>query len=534
MLVTSLVLCLLSGVGAEADTLTVGSGVGCDFPTLEAAIDSAAAGDVLQIADPPAVVPARIVVKDLTLRGGYAAACDGSDSVSALTTLLPGVGARLWSVANAQLTLDRLELREADNAQAGGIVFVTGSTSTLVTVDVSFTSNAAASGGAIFLTNGAALYAFDTNFTSNSATSDGAAIYCQDSTVQLYGTRATLNSTPGAGGVLYAQNCATGLFTSALSGRSTSFTRNSAHSGAVIWADDGAVEVTSFDGSWILMDANSATSGGVFYSSGNSALEVSAVWASNNDANSGGVLLSTSSTVPVFGLGEATCAEVHPCNVFENNLAWFGAVLMVSEGAHVRSSMAVGNDSSTYGSFYLGTGNESHGLLLESSVIAVAPVGSQGALIDSGGPLELRSVSILDNEHDGPVISHFGGAPIAITQSIVWESGDVYVSEQGAPPSEVEIECNIVNNTFALPAGSTGNVAVYPWHVLIPDIAAYWLEPQSSAIDMCDDASVAPAVDIDHNPRPSGPRFDAGAWEDPAIFRDGFELGDTQRWTSPI
>ena len=70
---------------------------------------------------------------------------------------------------------------------------------------------------------------------------------------------------------------------------------------------------------------------------------------------------------------------------------------------------------------------------------------------------------------------------------------------------------------------------------LFADVAAddYHLKPGSPALDAGETLADVP-VDLEGTPRPQGPAFDVGAFEGiGSIFADGFETGDTSRWSSP-
>jgi hypothetical protein len=69
-----------------------------------------------------------------------------------------------------------------------------------------------------------------------------------------------------------------------------------------------------------------------------------------------------------------------------------------------------------------------------------------------------------------------------------------------------------------------------PSELFVAPGSDYHLRLGSPAIDSGETRGEVPE-DLEGNPRPSGPAFDVGAYEGLGLFSDGFESGDTSRWS---
>ena len=158
----------------HAETRTVCVDGGCDFTTIQSAIDAAADGDVIEIAAGNYLVEQTIdtVGKAITLRGSV-------DSETGETlTILDGQGAtrvlQCLSGEGPDTVFENLVFKSGVQKQGGGM-YCDGSSPTIT--NCTFTNNFAISGGGMYLTRGSAPSITNCRFTNNAANYRGGGIY---------------------------------------------------------------------------------------------------------------------------------------------------------------------------------------------------------------------------------------------------------------------------------------------------------------------------------------------------------------------
>lgn len=78
--------------------------------------------------------------------------------------------------------------------------------------------------------------------------------------------------------------------------------------------------------------------------------------------------------------------------------------------------------------------------------------------------------------------------------------------------------------------GDTTSFVASPAQLFVTPGTDYHLQQGSPALDGGETRDLDVPMDIEGNPRPSGPAFDIGAYEGFGLFEDGFESGDTSAW----
>jgi parallel beta-helix repeat protein len=158
----------------HADTLTVCTDGGCDFTSVESAIEVASDGDVIQIAGEIHFVdePIDTLGKAVVLRGAIDEATG-----EALTIFDGQTAGRVVQCVNEEgpgTVFENLVFKSGVQKQGGGM-YCDGSSPTIT--NCTFTNNFAISGGGMYLTRGSAPSITNCRFTNNAANYRGGGIY---------------------------------------------------------------------------------------------------------------------------------------------------------------------------------------------------------------------------------------------------------------------------------------------------------------------------------------------------------------------
>jgi hypothetical protein len=208
---------MLAAAHANAAVFLVGSGAGCQFPTIQPAIDAAAANpgpDVVRIANASVwpLTSLSITGHEVVLDGRFANCTDtnpggnyaqlvGSNTANrpSVITISGGGERRLRGIqirdnargvgeggaisfnGSGELILGEVEIRN-NFAPIGGAISVRGSGALTLTEETLIESNVANDGGAIALRDSALLYAFtpQIRIANNTATDKGGGVYLSD------------------------------------------------------------------------------------------------------------------------------------------------------------------------------------------------------------------------------------------------------------------------------------------------------------------------------------------------------------------
>lgn len=243
--------CIWSAAAIADVDVTVGIGTGCQYPTVQAAINGAnAANGVTRIrvtrSQTYTAQAIDIDSKNVQLLGGYESCTDGTPDT--VHTVLSGAGGTSRSIINIRGTTTNVALRgitlqggheQLDASSYGGAIDITqGPHQRIHLEDVLVTQNEAGVGGGISIRNGTpsqpsavtVVLAANTSVNNNLGWTGGGGIYCRDATLLTESAPVSVilnragdlsDDNPSAyGGGLYLVNCraeiAGGLFAVAL------------------------------------------------------------------------------------------------------------------------------------------------------------------------------------------------------------------------------------------------------------------------------------------------------------------------------
>jgi predicted outer membrane repeat protein len=429
----------LSGVRAWGVTIHVP----VDEPTIQAAIDAAEPGDVIEIAAGRYAEAVDLLGKAIQIRSSNPA-----DPAVVAATVIDGNGAphvvQCVSGEGPETVLRGLTITGGDAAGGrGGGLYITSSGPTVT--DCTFTGNSAGLfGGAVFSQSGSPTVQ-RCAFIENSAASGGAVFTIGGSPVLELCTFEA-NTSSGSGGAVFSQQGAPTIDRCAFQGNMAS------GSGGALELFDGsqaAVTGCTFTG-----NTAGAFGGAVFNESGST---FRACVFSGNAAFSGGAIY--------LAPGDPLIAR---CRFEDNHVTGSGGAIYCASGAPtIVSSACIGNSAA-------GTG---------------------GGIASSGGTVSIANCTLTGNAagNGGGGLMAGAGAVTAVASCIVW----------GNMPGEVSGPGALV--THSLVAGGiegTGNIDGDPM-LVDPRGGDLRLQSDSPAIDAGNNEAVPPGEvnDLDGLPR---------------------------------
>lgn len=321
-------LCLAFPCAAGAATYLIEPDGSGDFPTIQAAVDAAAGGDIIELADGTFTGPGN---RDIEISGLNITIRSASGNPAACTIYVsggPGEMRRGFFIEDCTTALEGITIK-------GGYQ---------------------SDGGAIYLTQGAPIISHCVIY-GNDATEDGGGIYALELTGGTIGYCTFLsNRSGGAGGGLYCDACMN------LDVGQCEFDGNESDSdgGAAALLDS---EVGFYGG--LLTENTAASQGGGVCASGGSDVTFNSVLLQHNHAAQGGALAAT----------EQTTGELELCTLIWNSAAQLGGALYASETAQLavlRSTFCAGS-APQGGGLYV-----THAALatLERTIIAFSTLGA--------------------------------------------------------------------------------------------------------------------------------------------------------------
>ncbi len=548
-------LLLMAGSAISADSLSskgimlppvthrVGAfGSGCDFSSLQIAIDSVNDRDTLLVSN-DAIFPLDAVIdKTLTIRGGYSS-CTAEDP-GEVATRIQGVGSstpvsiiRPPSAISLRVTLENLEITQG-NASFGGGIYAEGDLQ-LNLRDVTIADNAASfSGGGIMLfdTVLATLYG-DVMISSNTAVRGGG-LHCEEASVVIEGSLVVQSNSSQIGGAVSLDSCdITAEPASTVSlllndSNTTSALRLESESAVTV---DGvlAVELNHSESGGAISLVESSTlraRGPSTIIQGNSS-ELFGVAAINASSSSHFELLSNN---PICSLNVASPTLRDMCVAIANHsTSQAPAAILLSDGAtaNIDRAAIIGNQGN--GDFaQFAAVNSSSTLSLSNSVIAGHSFGTGPVLTTNNGTLEIVSTTFANNLGAGDLILATGAFVELHAIAEFDNVGALLTTEAGASAAGT---CLFVESgTSSGGLGTAGTLTQSDWAQ--PDFSFLDFRPSATSqlLDACsDDAFALPSVDIVGQPRPidlpsitnGAGAYDAGAFELAliALFTDGFE-----------
>lgn len=561
----------------SAATFIVGAGgAPCTHATLAAAVAAAQANgpgdDTIRLAVPSLALAATLDINDhgVLIFGGYSS-CSAATATG--TTTITGGGATdgIWLHGAASdyrsFVLSRVDL----DMQASGrrALRIEGLFAALVQRSVVH-GGRATDGANLYVSGAALVYVSEfSDVRDGLATGNGGGIYCAGgASVELQsGAWLRNNQASGSGGGLYADDCSFKATSGTPTGERIEIRDNSSSSqGGAIAAVNGSSVILSgrwgaFNNTVYFHQNNAGVVGGAIYLL-NSNATLRNVWLEANGAQTGGGLFVSLSSTLTMDVDETTCSQPRNCSRMRYNY------ISQQPGSGGGSAIAVAGT---------GTATIRQSRIYDHLSVDGSP-GPAGATLGSGATLSFEGCEFFRNggfAPGDPEVSRFfvksgstlkiaystivdpvvtagigaiqseAGATVRLFSSIIL-TGRTFETGSAASASSI-FDCDIVSETASLPSAGSFVVA-YPFpEFLFTDAGNddFSLLPTALAIDYCDDFNAPPTdSDVDNQVRGfNAPvadnigTFDLGAdeWmEAGALFWDGFETGNTSRWSAVV
>lgn len=556
---------LLVPAAVSAALFKVGADAACQFDSIQAAIDAAAANgpslDMVVVAVNQAYTAQALQIDghDLWLRGGYASCADSAPAAGA-RTLLSGTGnggqpvlrINMAGTRRGLVTVFDVELT-GGQADAGGGMIATGNLQ-LGLGGVWVHDNLAGNGGGVYLAGQAAgepLVVQTEPSTAGNATliehnhaQRGGGIYVADATSVSLGGARIAGNTAGYGGGIHVGGALAQAYgsmpTDGSSGAGIHANEADIDGGGVYVTDAARFYVSRHPGdrAYEIAGNRAGHDGGGVYADANALVTLTKARVHGNVAGTlatghggglharGGASVLLTGGAPDDG-DDRACLHALPCAALLDNSADHGGAAYAAAGGHV--SLAFTEISGNHA--------DAGALLTASGAQAAMTVGSSlvhgnsasGALlqVDSDGRTDLTGSTLVDNAVASVL-------DLAATQSYIGAS----ILHQPATPIllahggvALDLLCVISSSEFG--SGVSGDVRVVDPQFVAAAAGDYRLAPGSPAIDACapftgyfrDYALRERGFDQPTVADNGGP-YDIGAWEMPdfdLIFAWGFE-----------
>jgi uncharacterized repeat protein (TIGR01451 family) len=506
-------------VRASGDVITVCLSGGCDFDTVQAAVDGANEGDEIRVATGiytgvsarAGVTQVVFISKSVTVRGGYTTT-DWSepDPISTPTTLdAEGQGRVLYIAAGVSPTVEGLRITGGSarglgggpsGQEVGGGVYVQGATATISGCQV--VSNTAlwggglyvldsttmvlnnqirgnegldvdsdqTKGGGVYLREGAAVLAGNTLAANRTNWDWGGGAYLYGSDATLQANRVTDNLARIGGGGAHAWGGAPRLLENL-------FRANAAEWGGGVNLDrsDGVISDNDF-----LSNTATYGGGGLCFLGSSGSLTGNRI-RSNSAEYGGGVYLNGR----VFALGGNTLTA--------NSASHSGGGLFVYDAnAILTNTMVIDNQAGTSGGGILDWAGSMQ--LVHSTIVSNRSLDNgSGVYLLGGGSAVLTNTILVDHS----VGVYANGDTMASLKSTLWGSGEWANDTDWSGPGIITHADDYWGDpTF-----------------VDPEADDFHIGSSSAAVDQGADAGVDHDIDGDPRPVPVGGGFDLGADE---------------------
>jgi len=546
---------------ASAAVYTVGSDPACTHSSIPFALLTAAlttADDEIRLARNITYLDQFVHLTDwepgvtgaLTLAGGYDS-CD-DPTASGWTTISGRTTESTIEVDTAGgesiVTLRRLSVT---GSTIRGLKVVGNSTVTLVS------SLVEGNGGGIDVEPGAKVVIdfFSMVQDNVGGFGQGGGIRCWGGTVELRGI-VTRNLATSGGGMFAGNDCQVALFDGAW------IVGNNATDGGGLYAEGSADVLRSTSAALIFLrvrvDDNEAAAdgGGVFATGATTAVGlITDVSVDGNRAGGrGGGLYAESGGWAGIDRNSFVCERADHCSTLSRNsltTSNHGAAAYAGPGGTVVINQTHIEANSIPGGFLVGSVVHAEGAGASARLEGTAFFDHHGpdALMQSGGGADIVAafVTASGNDFDGaafparPVVIG-SGSTASLYSSIYWPNSPVIVDGVFG-----QVDCLIVSDTTGLGVGTI--ISTVDPVFRSPALGDFHLNPSSPAVDYCDTSQYTPTEwDIDYESRgydhPGNPNgvpgvvggtYDIGYDEIRyLLFADGFESGDSSRWSTTV
>ncbi|MFW5816217.1 MAG: hypothetical protein ACOCVP_05115 [Wenzhouxiangella sp.] len=278
--------------------------------------------------------------------------------------------------------------------------------------------------------------------------------------------------------------------------------------------------------------------GGVYATGAGTEVTVDRAWTYNNEADAaGGAFSSQDGAFVEVVRASQTCHTPRNCSrIFDNHATIASGALEVRRAQATISRTIVTRNDSVFG----GVGTRASIYGFESTVrvrdsLVHGPVGPGHALASWGGEMRVERSTIADTSPSRAVFGLNGNARLDLFNSIVHEAAGGPVVNVGGGTPTASVDCVLWHDDGLAGFGSATRTVLGDPRFVDRQNDLFYLRPGSPAINFCNVAPPAPAVDLDWNPRgichsveppicPVEQIYDLGAYEFPlGLFSDRFE-----------
>lgn len=430
------------------------NGGGCAYGTIQQAVNAAADGDTVQVAEGVYFENLNVSNKQLTLIGGYDSTCmatgttttrvDGSLRSSTAMyvnnshlTLRDielawgsGSGAGLYATTNSNVTLDNADLIDNHGASGGGLYVSSSSNMTTTNGSAIYGNTASVGGGGGYISGQLFAYGNDSDIHDNCAP-NGGGFTVPGGTLYLNAADTYLNKAAdaaGKGGGIYVT--AGGFVT--MTNAAYVYFLNRAYDGGGIYADNASVYLQG--GSTTLRDNVATNYGGGMYLGNNSVLRSTGARIGQagttsiaNEALRGAGLYVTNSTVDFSGSIQNNIASGYGAGIFAvDSQLWLEDTTV--GGTSIGEANQLGPNAHYGAGLYL---QNTH-TALTNTVVASNTFQTTGftygggAYVDSGSVLTLTGSTV--ERHLAPSATDGRGAGLYINGSTVTLDNSVIIS----------------------------------------------------------------------------------------------------------
>jgi hypothetical protein len=564
----------------DAAIFLVGTDPACDFSTVQAAINAAAAHlgpDAVHVARNATYSQQaiRIGSQDLDLVGGFDDCTQALNGTPSGTTTLSGSGGAGDSVititGGGRRVLSHLNITGGDDTEGGGGGVDYSGSGAVEISDTVVGGNRAEIGGGIRAesANGSAVLELKHNVVvvNNTADANGGGVHISGNTT-LYMVHPqsilTSNHAPtGFGGGLYVRTPAVALIGSPGYGAQGAIDGNDARNGGGIAVVGGGAEDTDYANSLVVFATDSShppriehnfasERGGALYMKGygylvtgdrpeaylsdavvidNRAVDGAAFYLDYDTTSLppsepvGATLVAELKRTPGL-FGSVPCTDPSACNRIERNIAsgTNGAILRASSDSFLRvSSATLAGNEAAHLSRIIKDDDWSSSMNFEDSLLAYNM--TSGTLIDSGNASTVvNGCTIASNLIDASFVLGDDGGSITLFRSIIDQPNELTIDHSaGTNSTELRTGFNISRDVTTLSASDASSIVASP-RFYDPEVGNFGLQAGSPAVDFAAADGNAPfdryRASRDRNmpvrPDRAGPR-DIGAFELQAI-----------------